>query len=72
VLTGAYRSKLTKRIGGRPAGLGLTGSISGAMVPPVGIGLGLFGAVRSIYSNFIGPGQDIILPVNTLLEIRLQ
>ena len=70
-LAGAYRSKLTKQITGKGTGLGLAGSISGAMVPPVGIGLGLVGAARSVYSNFLGRGQDIIFPADTSMEIRL-
>lgn len=70
-LLGAYRSKLTKRIARNDPGLGLTGSITGAMIPPVGIGLGLFGAARSVYSNFLGRGQDIYFPADTSMEIRL-
>ena len=42
------------------------------MVPPVGIGLGVYGAVRSVYSNFLGKGQDIVIPKGTLLEIELR
>ena len=70
-LTGAYSGKATKLIGGNNPGLGLAGSISGAMVPPVGIGLGFYSAARSIYSNIIGRGQEIHFPANTSIEIRL-
>jgi hypothetical protein len=68
---GAYQSKATKQLTGGQQGLGLPGSITGAMVPHVGLGLGIFGAARSVYSNFIGNGQDIAIPANTLMEIRL-
>jgi len=71
-LLGAERSWVTKRIIGGDSGFGLTGSVAGAMIPTVGIGLGLYGAGRSVYSSFIGRGQEIQLPVNTLIEIRLE
>jgi hypothetical protein len=72
-LLGGYRSQVTKRLGGKEPGLspGLAGSVTGAMIPPVGIGLAVFGAARSVYSNFIGRGQDIRFPVDTLMEIEL-
>jgi hypothetical protein len=71
-LLGAYRSKLTKQFGGNSTGLGIAGSISGAMVPPIGMGLGFYGAARSAYSNFLGKGQDIEFPSETLMEFRLE
>jgi hypothetical protein len=70
-LVGAYRSKFAKRIGGNDPGLGLPASISSAMIPPVAIGLGFYGAARSVYSNFIGRGHDVTFSVNTLIEVRL-
>jgi len=71
-LLGAYRSKFLKQITGSDPGFGFPASISGAMIPPVGIGLGFYGAGRSIYSNFLGRGHEITLPANTLMEIRLE
>ena len=70
-LLGGYRSKFLNQVVGHESSFGLPGSITGAMVPPVAIGLGIFGAARSVYSNFIGPGQDIRLPANTLMQIQL-
>jgi len=71
-LLGAYRGKFLKQFaGGDGSGLGLPASISGAMFPPVGIGFSLYGAARSIYTNFLGRGRDIILPETTEIEIRL-
>jgi hypothetical protein len=72
-LLDAYRGKALKQIAGSgtESGFGLPASISGAMVPGVGIGLSFFGAARSLYSNFLGRGRDIILPENTTLEVRL-
>ena len=72
-LLGAYRGKFLKQVaGGGDSGFGLPGSISGAMIPPVGIGLSFFGAARSVYSNFLGRGRDVTLPNNTTMEIRIE
>jgi hypothetical protein len=71
-LLGAYRGKLFKQFSTTESGsLGLPASISGAMIPAVGIGLGVYGAARSVYTNFLGRGQDIRFPVNTPMQIRL-
>ena len=72
-LLGAYRGKLLKQFtGGSDSGFGLPASITGAMVPPVGIGFGFFGLGRSLITNFLGRGRDIVLPENTAMQIRLE
>jgi len=72
-LLSGYRSKLVKQVtGASDSGFGLPASITGAMVPPVGIGLGFFGLGRSLVTNFFGRGRDIFLPVNTTMQIRLE
>jgi hypothetical protein len=70
-ILGAYRSKFLKEAIGQESRFGLPGSITGAMVPPVAIGMGIYGAARSVYSNFLGRGRNITLPANTPLQIRL-
>jgi hypothetical protein len=70
-MLGAYRGKFLKQATGGGPGFGLPASISGAMVPGVGIGLSFYVAARSLYSNFLGRGLDISLPDNTPMEIRL-
>ena len=70
-LLGAYRSKFLKQFVGHESTFGLVGSITGAMVPPVAISLGIVGAARSVHSNFIGRGRDIEFPANTLMQIHL-
>jgi hypothetical protein len=70
-LLGAYQGKFLKQFTGGEPGFGLPASISGAMVPPIGIALGFYGAARSVYRNFLGRGRDISLPANTPMEIRL-
>ena len=71
-LLGAYRGKFLKEITGSDSTFGLPASVSGAMIPHVAIGLGFYGAARSIYSNFLGRGHDIKLPQNTSMEIHLK
>jgi hypothetical protein len=71
-LLGAYQSKFLKQVTGGGTGFGLPASLSGAMVPHIGIGLAFFSAGRSLHSNFLGRGQDIVIPVNTEMEIRVE
>jgi hypothetical protein len=70
-LSGAYLGKFLGGFIGRDSSLGLPANISGAMVPPLGIGLHLFSAARAVYSNFLARGQDIRFPANTPMQIRL-
>jgi hypothetical protein len=70
-LLGGYRNKFLKQLVGRESSFGLVGSVSGAMVPPVGIGLGVIGAARAAYSNFFARGRNIVFPANTSMQIRL-
>ena len=69
---GAYSGKFLKEITGSDSGFGLPASISAAMIPHVAIGLGFYGAARSIYSTFLGRGRNIRLPENTAMEIHLE
>jgi hypothetical protein len=73
-LLGAYGGKFLKEITGTDSGsgFGLPASVSAAMIPHVAIGLGVYGAARSVYSNFLGRGHDIILPENTVMEVHLE
>jgi hypothetical protein len=74
-LVGAYTSKATKQLGataGSGSGFGIAGNVSGAMVPQIGIGLGFYGAARSVYSTFLGTGRDIRFPVDTEFDIELK
>lgn len=69
---GAYRGKFLQEITGSNSTFGLPASVTGAMIPHVALGLGLYGAARSVYSNFIGRGHDIELPQNTPMEVHLE
>jgi len=71
-LLGAYRGKFLRQVTGSDgSGFGLPAGVSGAMIPPIGIGLSLYSAARSFYSNFLGRGRDISLPESTEMQIRM-
>jgi len=62
-------------IGGRAesgaVGLGLIGTLLAQASRPLACGIAIAGAGFSIYSTFIGRGEDMVLPVNTPVEIGL-
>ncbi|HLH29852.1 MAG TPA: hypothetical protein VKY31_01530 [Terriglobia bacterium] len=69
--TGATRNNFGPRIISGGIGFGLIGSAMSRFLGPVGPFLGFYGAGRSIYSNIIGPGQEVTFPADTAIEIRL-
>jgi hypothetical protein len=69
--TGAYTGSLVSRLLVGDAGLGVPAGIAGRMVPPVGIGLGIFSAARSVFVNILARGQEVDYPLDTPIEIRL-
>jgi hypothetical protein len=58
---------------GGAVGFGLLGIATGALArsQPLGMAMGAYGASRSIYSNFLGRGRDIVFPKNTVMEIEI-
>jgi hypothetical protein len=70
-LLGASEENMLSRVLGTHSGFGLPAGIAGRMVPPVGIGLGLYGLGRAIFSNILSRGQEVRFPVSTPLEVRL-
>jgi hypothetical protein len=67
----SYGSSFLGRATGGSAGLGIPASVSGMMVPTVGLGLGAYGVGRAIYSSMIGHGKNIDFPADTPIEVRL-
>ncbi len=67
----AYGSNILGRISGGSSGFGLPAGVAAGMFPPLGLSTGAFNVGRSIYSNLIGHGKDIDLPLNTSIEVRL-
>jgi hypothetical protein len=53
------------------SGFRLTGALVSLAVKstPVSMAFGAYGASTSIYSNFLSPGHDVVLPKDTPLEI---
>jgi hypothetical protein len=70
-VAGAYSGNLIKRFIGANTGFGLPAAIAGRMVPPIGVGLGIYGVSRSVFSNLLARGQEINFPVDTPMQIRL-
>ncbi|MGH9140811.1 MAG: hypothetical protein ACRD2I_06680 [Vicinamibacterales bacterium] len=52
-------------------GMGLIGAAVSQITRPVGIGMGVYGAVRTIYTNVLGKGREVTFPANTPIEVRL-
>jgi hypothetical protein len=69
--TGAYTGSLVSRLLVGDAGLGVPAGIAGRMIPPVGIGLGIFSAARSVFVNILARGPEVDYPLDTPIEIRL-
>ena len=64
-------SVIKRMLGGGP-GLGLPAAVAGRMIPPVGIGLGLYSAGRSFFTNILARGPDINFPADTAIQIRVE
>lgn len=52
-------------------GFGVIGAGLGQLSRPVAIAFGVYGAVRTTYSNVLGKGRDVVFPVNTLIHVQL-
>ncbi len=52
-------------------GLGLIGIPLSHVAPPVGVGLAIFGAARSVYRNVLAKGRDMQFPADTVMRLRL-
>jgi hypothetical protein len=52
-------------------GFGLIGAVVGQITRPIGIGLAVVGAGRSVYTNVLGKGREVSFPVHTPIQVRL-
>ena len=52
-------------------GIGLVGAAVSQITRPVGIALGAYGAVRTIYTNVLGKGREVTFPADTPIQVRL-
>jgi hypothetical protein len=67
----SYGTSFFSRALGGNTGLGIPAGVAGLMVPPVGIGLGAYGVGYAVYTNILGRGKNITLPVDTPIEVRV-
>ena len=58
-------------VAGGAAGFKLVGIVLGAAVQSqaFGIASGIYGSSRSVYTNFLGRGRDIVFPKNTAMDV---
>jgi len=67
----SYGTSFFSRVLGGGTGFGIPGAIAGMMVPPVGVGMGIYGVGYAVYFNLVGHGKNITLPTDTSIEVRL-
>jgi hypothetical protein len=67
----SYATSSFSRVLGGSGGFGMAGGVAGLMVPAVGLGLGAYSVTHAFITNIIGHGKNIVLPVDTRVEIRL-
>jgi hypothetical protein len=52
-------------------GLGLLGIPLSHLAPPIGVGLSIFGAAKTVYSNILAKGREVQFPAETPLQLQL-
>jgi hypothetical protein len=52
-------------------GLGLLGIPLSHMAPPIGVGLSIFGAAKTVYSNILAKGREVQFPAETPIQLQL-
>jgi hypothetical protein len=52
-------------------GVGLAGAAVSQITRPLGIALGAYGAVRTVYMNVLGKGREVTFPTDTPIQVRL-
>jgi hypothetical protein len=52
-------------------GFGLLGAAVGQITRPIGIGISVVGAARTIYTNILGKGREVSFPADTPIQVRL-
>ena len=52
-------------------GMGLIGAAVSQITRPVGIVMGVYGATRTIYTNVLGKGREVIFAADTPIQVRL-
>ena len=52
-------------------GMGFLGAAAGQITRPIGIGLSVYGAARTIYRNVLAKGREVTFPADTPIQVRL-
>jgi hypothetical protein len=52
-------------------GMGLVGAAVSQITRPVGVAMGVYGAVRTVYTNILGKGREVTFPADTPIQVRL-
>lgn len=52
-------------------GLGVLGAVLSQTGKPAAVALGVFGFARSVYTNLLGKGRDIVMSADTPIELQL-
>jgi hypothetical protein len=52
-------------------GMGFLGAAVSQITRPVGIAMGAYGAARTMYSNVLGKGREVVFAADTPIQVRL-
>jgi hypothetical protein len=52
-------------------GMGFLGAAVSQITRPVGIAMGAYGAARTIYTNVLGKGREVVFAADTPIQVRL-
>jgi hypothetical protein len=52
-------------------GLGILGIPLSHLAPPIGVGLSIFGAAKTVYGNILAKGREVQFPAETPIQLQL-
>ena len=52
-------------------GFSLVGTVMGQFSRPVAVAFGVYGAVRTTYSNIVTKGHEVAFPADTQIQVQL-
>ena len=52
-------------------GMGLIGAAVSQITRPIGIAMGVYGAARTMYTNVLGKGREVVFAEDTPIQVRL-
>ena len=51
--------------------MGFLGAAVSQITRPVGIAMGVYGAARTMYTNVLGKGREVVFAADTPIQVRL-